>query len=163
MSKIILIVIAFVLFTSLTIGCIAQKSKFRPKDCKVVSITMEYRNLEKFREMHGGRNPYSVTDEERLQQIENYTIDKDDWNVISDLLTTAVKANIQIQDKTPPHDITIIVQCSYGARTTRVNLWIGKISSSRLQIDGYWHTVNPSKRAEFDRIFSKYTKSQEPQ
>ena len=87
MSKIFLIVIVLLLFTSLTIGCRAQKSKFRLKDCKVDSITMEYRNLEKFREMHGGRNPYSVTNEERLQQIENYIIEKNDWNVILDLLT----------------------------------------------------------------------------
>ena len=32
--------------------------------------------------MHENRNPYSVTEEERLQQTENYTIDKNDWNLI---------------------------------------------------------------------------------
>ena len=59
-------------------------------DCIVDSITMQYRNTKNFQEIHGNRNPYSVTDEKRLQQFENYTIDKDDWNVILNLLTTAV-------------------------------------------------------------------------
>ena len=161
MSKIILIVIAFVLFTSLTIGCIARKSKFRLKDCKVDSITMEYRNLEKFREMHGGRNPYSVTDEERLQQLENYKIDKNDWNVILDLLTTAVYQKEHIQDRTPLHNITLIIYCSSGERTT-VYLWL-KYPKHRLMINGMRHSANTSKRAEFDKMFSKYTESQEPQ
>ena len=158
MSKIVLILILLILFTSLIIGCRGQKSKFRPKNCMVDSITMKYRNVKKFRENHGNRNPYSVTNEERLQQLENYTIDKNDWNVILDLLTTAVYHRKQIQDRILPHDITLVIYCSSGERT-KANLWL--ISpKGRLQINGLRHSVNPSKRAEFDRMFSKYTKPQ---
>ena len=159
MSKIVLIIILLILFTSLIIGCRGQKSKFRPKNCMVDSITMEYRNVKKFREMHGNRNPYSVTKEEQLQQLENYTIDESDWNVILDLLTTAVYHRKQIQERILPHDITLVINCSSGARTS-VYLWL-KSPSGRLKIDGLWHSVNPSKRAEFDSMISKYTESQE--
>ena len=147
------------LFTSLMTGCSGQKSTttmktHHYKDCIVDSITMEYRNTKKFKETHGNRNPYSVTDEERLQQFENYTIDEDDWNVILDLLTTAVYHKKQIQERILPHDISLIIYCSSVERT-KVDLWL-KSPKSRLKIDGLWHGVIPSKRDEFDRLFSKY-------
>ena len=133
----------------------------------VDSITMEYRNVKKFRETHENRNPYSVTEEERLQQYENYTIDKDDWNVILDLLTTAVYDDLQWdRENNPdgyhlkilPHDITLVINCSSGAKT-EVYVW-EKSPNYIIKINEKWYVVNSSKRAEFDSMFSKYTESQ---
>jgi hypothetical protein len=147
-------------------GCRGQKSTttmttYHYKDCIVNSITMQYRNIKKLREIFGNSNPYSLPDEE---QYDNYTIDKNDWNLILDLLTTAVYDESQWdRENNPdgyhlkilPHDITLVINCSSGAKT-EVYVW-EKSPNYIIKINEKWYVVNSSKRAEFDSMFSKYT------
>jgi len=136
------------------------------KDCIVNSITMEYRNMKLFHKLHAEKkNPYALTKEE---EFDNYTIDKNDWNLILELLETAVYDESQWDaEKNPngyrqrilPHDITLVINCSSGEITT-VYLW-PKSPNYKIKINGEWHHVVSSKRAEFDSMISKYVESQE--
>jgi len=129
--------------------------------CIVDSITLEYRNMEKYQKIIEDKNP---TYEELLQQYDSNTIDKDDWNLILELLKTADYDKKQYDKfknpfgymlKIAEQDFTLFIHCSNGGENA-IAFWTDRIS-----IDGKWYKANLTKRVEFNTMILKYTISQE--
>lgn len=157
--------ILIVFFTFLMTGCNVQNSKkamtaYRYNDCIVDSITMQHRNMEKYQELLADKESSSLTYEELLQQYDYYTVDKEDWGLILDVVTTAVYDEKQYDKVKNPNgymlkigeqDFTIFIHCLNELQYS-IAFW-----PERILIDGKWYRAVPSKRAEFDTMISKYT------
>lgn len=111
----------------------------------VDSITMRYRNLEKYRSIVAGRNEFEVPHDELMRQYEQYAIGREDWDAVLDVLRTAEYQYGQYDSvinpggfmrkaTEPAYKITIH---NADATTTTVLLWG---HSGNLNINGRWYS-----------------------
>jgi len=153
------ILIVFTMSSILSSCGLNSKPTVKPyhyKECIIDSITMQYRNMEKYRKIIADKKP---TYEELLQQYDSYKIDINDWQLILDLLNTAVYDKKQYDKVKNPNgykasvaepDFTLFIHCLNGQKNS-IFFWTGTLS-----IEGKWYKEDPTKRAEFNTMISKY-------